>query len=215
MAFGTGRQRGGSKATTPAVDFVEPVVEPAAPSQDENVAAEAQPETKANQAEANTEGTEGTVTVTDVVEPATDAKPESAETKAKRGARPPINVGNVLVRKSTRTDFRTRTTPTDNHPIFLAVKGAAHEDPTDILIENDEKKIAGAISLLRRSGTKLKIGMSIAPKPYPTEEQDGVEYAVLTFKTHAEQQDRGKKKTGEGDQADAPVAPSEPEPSLY
>jgi hypothetical protein len=137
----------------------------------------------------------------------TEAPTETAEQTAerKRAPRPAINVGNVVVRPSTRTDFTTRATPTESNPVFLAVKAAPLDTPTDILVENDKRKIDGAISIMRRAGAKLGVGMHIAPKGaegYPTEDVESLDaddntvtttYAVLTFKTSAERQVRGKK----------------------
>lgn len=152
--------------------------------------------------EAAPEQQEESTTVTDTLEAPTQeqATEQAAEqatetTERKRAPRPAINVGNVVVRKSERTDFTTRTTPTESNPVFLAVKNAELEEATDILVENDERKIQGAISILRRAGAKLKLGMHIAPKGtgYPTEEVEGTTYAVLTFKTSAERQDRKAK----------------------
>lgn len=135
------------------------------------------------------------------------AEIETAEqvTERKRAPRPAINVGHVVVRKSQRTDFTTRSTPTKSNPVFKAVEAAELDTPTDILVENDERKIKGAISILRRAGAQLNVGMHIAPKDadgYPTEDVESLDaddntvtttYAVLTFKTSAERQVRGKK----------------------
>lgn len=213
--------RGRRHQDTPAapVDFKAPVVEPEPIAQPEPKAA-ATPKTpvaaKATEGTTNTttksepadaaqstEGDDKNMTAT-ITEPqaakATEAKDtKAAETakqaEAKRAARPLINVGTPIVRKSSRTDFTTRATPTDSNPVFLAVKNAALDEPTDVLVENDSKKVEGAISILRRAGAKLNVGMHIAPKPYPTEEVDGKTYVVLTFKTSAERQVRGTKPT--------------------
>lgn len=207
MAERSWRNRGkGSTAVdeTPAVAFQEPVEQESTTEElTEQKAQDTEAEYKAevystDTIDENTEGTDNTVTDTAVVEQVTegtDAQAASTETQAterKRAPRPAINVGNVVVRPSTRTDFTTRTTPTETNPVFLAVKGAELDVPTDVLVENDEKRIQGAISILRRAGAKLGVGMHIAPKPYPTEEVEGTEYAVLTFKTSAERQVRGK-----------------------
>lgn len=146
---------------------------------------------------------EAVVEETPAVEPTdTPSDPEAAKAvsetestdgrKGKRGPRAPIQVGNVIVRKSERTDFSTRSTPTKNNPVFQAFENAAYDEPTDVLVENDEKKIQGAITILRRAGAMLERGVHIAPKPYPTETIDGVDYAVVTFKKDEQRRTPGK-----------------------
>lgn len=172
---------------------------------DETPAEVVETETVADVAPVETESTEGEGTVSiDTVEApqAEQADAQVAEatseqtSERKRGPRPAINVGNVVVRPSSRTDFTTRATPTETNPVFRAVKDAPLNTPTDILVENDDKKVQGAISILRRAGAKLNVGMHIAPKGvdgYPTEEVEGTTYAVLTFKTDSERRVRGRK----------------------
>ncbi len=169
-----------TQADAPVVEFNDGVEVGAVPTQDES-----------------TEGSD--VQVTDVVEQEqVEATEDSKAEGAKRAPRPAISLGNVITRKSERTDFTTRATPTESNPVYLAVKNAEIDTPTDILVENTPDKISGAISILRRAAAPkmLNVGMHIAPKGaegYPTENVDGVEYAVITFKTSAERQVRGKK----------------------
>lgn len=125
------------------------------------------------------------------VEGTPDAPAEQATTDAaKRAPRNPIDVGEVVVTKSTRTNFTTRSAPIESNPVFLAVKaakdereqsGAAESDPVDLHVDAD--KVEGVISILRRSGQKerLNVGVNIASKPYPASDQrDGA--VVITFK---------------------------------
>lgn len=207
MAFGTGRERArggrarGGEGGAVTVDFQEPVIEGIT---EETVSHD---ETPVEHIE-NTEGQTidvGPVNVeetpvTDVIEQTetpveqTEVPAKSADGK-KRAPRLPINVGEVVVRPSSRTDFNIRNTPTETNPVFLAVKNAELGVATDILVQNDDKRISGAIALMRRSAGKNKVGLHIAAKPYPVEEIDGVEYAVLTFKTDTMRQNRGKQES--------------------
>lgn len=156
-----------------------------------------EPEAPVNTKYTESENTEMTAPATAKVTSTPVATPTETE-KPRRGAkkgvpRPPINVGEVTARPSSRTDFSTRMTTTDSNPVFQAVKNAKLNTPTDILVDNDERKIKGALSILRRAGTRLEVGMHIAPKPYPTEKVNGVEKVVLTFKTSAERRVLKKK----------------------
>lgn len=120
----------------------------------------------------------------------------------KRAPRKPIDVGTVTVRKSSRTDFSTRPTRLDSNPVFLAVKDAEKGEPYDLVVE--EGKEAGVISILRRAGQKLNVGVNIASAPYPAaEDQPG--HVILTFKTA----DRDVRK-GKGT-ADAPAEQATPD----
>lgn len=163
---------GFGRRNTAAVKDEVPEVEFSAP--DENVTVDETPTdavTAEVEALANGEPTPEVKTQVDadienaIAESGSDGK--GKRRGAPRGPRQPINVGDVIVRKSARTDFTTRATPTDNNPVFLAVKHAEVGEPTDILVAADEKKIAGTIAILRRAGTKLNLGMHIAPKGTP------------------------------------------------
>lgn len=125
--------------------------------------------------------------------------PQETAEQAKRAPRKPIDVGTVQVRKSSRTDFSTRPTRLDSNPVFLAVKGAEKGEPYDLVVEAGKE--AGVISILRRAGQKLEIGVNIASAPYPvaTDEETGEEivgHVVLSFRTA--DRDTRKGKGGEG-----------------
>lgn len=165
MARGFGRRGADTIDEAPAVEFQAP---------EENTPAEN------TEVPANDEVQE-TPAVTAPAETEVPAPVETAETPKPKRA--PVNVGEVIVRKSTRTDFTTRATPTDNNPVFLAAKGAEVDgEAVDILVDPD--KIEAAKTVLRRAASpnKLNVGMHIAPAPYPIEETDEGPKAVVTFK---------------------------------
>lgn len=149
-------------------------------------------------------------TTEQTAEQATEAAPaEQATTTegAKRAPRNPIDVGEVLVTKSTRTNFSTRSAPIESNPVFLAVKSAAAErqeridagadaataesDAVDLHVDAD--KVEGVKNILRRSGQKdkLNVGVNIASAPYPVSDQ-GEGKVVLTFKVGERQVRPGK-----------------------
>ena len=122
---------------------------------------------------------------TDTVQEATpEVQAEATPAKAKRAH---VEVGAIIVRKSTRTDFSTRASTTDTNPVYLAAKGAEVDgEPVDILVDPD--KIEAAKTILRRAASpkKLNVGMHIAPAPYPIEDTDEGPKAVVTFKVTSE-----------------------------
>jgi hypothetical protein len=128
-------------------------------------------------------------TVIDTIEKPFTPTESKGNTKGKRGPRPAINVGDIVVTPSSRTNFATRATRMDSNPVYLAVQNADLDTPYDLHV--DEDKVAGVISILRRSGARLGIGVHIASGPHPASDQrDGA--VVLTFKTGERQERKAK-----------------------
>ena len=132
MARGFGRRGADTIDEAPAVEFQAP--EENTTVNDETVALDTPNEVQETPA---------------VTAPAETEAPAPVETTdTPKPKRAPVNVGEVIVRKSTRTDFTTRATPTDNNPVFLAAKGAEVDgEAVDILVDPD--KIEAAKTVLR------------------------------------------------------------------
>jgi hypothetical protein len=116
-------------------------------------------------------------------------------TPAKRNT----NVGEISVRTSTRTDLSTRVSPSDTHPVFLAVKEAPFDTATDILV--DPADVKTVIRIIRRSAQpdKLNVGMTVyAGNPVAEEDPSKV---IVTFLKREERKTVTKKP-----KADASVA---------
>lgn len=144
--------------------------------------------------------------VTPTLEPTDAANQDTAtdETvKAKRAARPPIDVGTVIVRKSTRDpkDLTTRPSRITADPIYLAVQGADFDEATDIVAHKD--KVEAVNKRLRgvSDPKHLNVSMHIVPgnpQAYEVDEagNQGAEipnHVLVTFVKGKERQTREKK----------------------
>lgn len=119
----------------------------------------------------------------------TDAPATSGTDEAKRAARPALEVGEIVTRKSVRDDLKSRPSPTQSNPVFLAVKGADFDTPTDLLVEAD--KVENVKKILRRAAQPelLNVGMTIFPG-HPVDEETGK--LVVTFQKSREKKVKGK-----------------------
>lgn len=118
-------------------------------------------------------------TVSAPAEDSTDTSDvQATEDKPKRAPRKPIDVGDVVVTTSERSDFKTRTVRMDSNPVAIAVRTAEAGKAYDLHV--DEDKVKGVLSILRRSGQRYNVGISIAPEP---RERDDDGKVIITFKT--------------------------------
>lgn len=127
--------------------------------------------------------------------PTPDAPATPATDTAKRGPRPALEVGEVTVRKSVRDDLKSRPSPTQNNPVFLAVKAADFDTPTDLVVDKD--KVANVAKILRRSAQAelLNVGMTIFPGNPAATDDDGNEIegkVIVTFQKAKEKKAKGK-----------------------
>lgn len=142
------------------------------------------------------ESTENTTQADDTT--ATDTAttdPASTETETKRAARPALEVGEVIVRKSVRDDLKSRPSPTQSNPVFLAVKSADFDTPTDLLADAD--KVENVKKILRRSAQPelLNVGMTIFPGHPVAVDEEGNEIPgklIVTFQKSREKKVKGK-----------------------
>ncbi len=116
--------------------------------------------------------------------PATEAQGTDTASDNKRGARGPLDVGTVTARVSSRTDLKSRPSPTETNPVYLAVKAADFDTPTDLSVDPD--KVGAVVKILRRAAApdKLNVGMTVFPGN-PVDEADPTK-VIVTFQKSAE-----------------------------
>ncbi len=146
-------------------------------------------------ADTNTE--ESTVT-----EPTTDTQAETPATETagtesaeKRAARPALEVGEVKARTSARTDLKSRPSPTESNPVFIAVRDAEFDTATDLSVDPD--KVANVVKILRRSAQpdKLNVGMTVFPGN-PVDPEDETKVLVTFQKSREKKGSRKADATG-------------------
>lgn len=110
-------------------------------------------------------------------EPSTEGGPDTTKPAAK--PRQPVDVGDVLVAPSTRTDFSTRPSRVAEDPVYKAVAAAEFDVPVDI--HALPGKVEAVKSRLRTAAnpSHLKVGMHIAPTTPASPEREG--HVVVTF----------------------------------
>jgi hypothetical protein len=133
------------------------------------------------------------------IEAAPEATPQEAtdaasQTEAKRAARPPIDVGDVIVTPSTRTDFSSRPSRITSDPVYLAVQAAEFDQAVDLHVATD--KVEAVKKRLRTASDPrhLKVGMTIVPGT-PSSDQDESK-VVVTFIKRQERATRKSKSEG-------------------